>query len=235
MRFLVMLVLVLCSFDAYNQIRETKEYALRISPYYAYSMNLHSFTDVIKNNIQHTYRAIDPIGIKLNYLFNKRNEGKKLKGSFGLNVNYRSFEYQIQEDFYDSISNTSEWDGTIINIYDLKAGEIYKVSTLSCQVLVQLNYLLSPKIELFSTFGLGANINFKKLHYQGKEDNFDNKVYKKSVDEYSLVKNSFLNPMLPYSIKVSQGLRYFFIKNVGIELELSLGNYFLAGGFVFKI
>ena len=165
------------------------------------------------------------------------NFGKKLADSFisdsitgsidvtGIGPCGLRGEYLVSDNFgvgfdfiYNSVgakSDYSEYDGAGVlrNYTD-------KVNMQRFRVQLRMNYhfVQTDAVDAYAGFGAGTNI--RKFSYSSDNPNY--------------VPESISGALLPVSLRLAIGVRYYFIPNVGINAEIGLGGPAISGGISIK-
>jgi opacity protein-like surface antigen len=127
----------------------------------------------------------------------------------GLGVDYTYARVTIKE---KDIQSTAA-NGQTVTYYG-----VYSASLTKQRILVRMNvhFATSPKIDPYVAFGVGYKMTTYKDNYPSTYDNGYN-----------------LN-LLPVAYRIGIGMRFFFVENVGINIEAGLGGPAMQGGVSFK-
>jgi len=131
-----------------------------------------------------------------------------VSSKFGIGVDFIYNSWSLTGVINDTLSNN------VINPYKL---------TKSMQRLrpqIRMNFHFTSNEELDAYFGVGVGANVRKYDFKTDYPNYHDK-----------------NPsgaLLPISLRLALGMRYFFSDNVGANLELGLGGPLISGGLSFK-
>lgn len=147
-------------------------------------------------------------------------------GPAGLRV-----EYMLGDQFgigVDAIFNGFGVEGTSTDTvgYDANAQpitETYTARATMNRIRIQgrFNYhfdVSSPDLDIYMGVGAGTNIRKYKYEENGVED----------------PEQTISGSLIPVSIRVAAGMRYYFTDNIGVNAELGLGGPVLSAGLSFK-
>ena len=125
-------------------------------------------------------------------------------------------KFGIGADFiYNSMSGTFQvdslnTDNTVYKSYDAKlAMQRYRVQ-------LRMNYHFVREEKMDAYFGFGAGTNIRKYVYKNDMPNAD--TFSESAT------------LLPFSMRVALGMRYYFTNNIGLNTELGIGGQLVSAG-----
>jgi opacity protein-like surface antigen len=131
-------------------------------------------------------------------------------------------EYMLADKFgmgvdfiYNSMSGTYSIDSlnvdnTVYASYDTKlAMQRYRVQ-------LRMNYHFTSSDNLDAYVGFGAGSNIRRFVY--------------SSDKPNSAKESESGSLLPFSMRIALGMRYYFTNNIGFNAELGLGGPMVSAG-----
>ena len=79
-----------------------------------------------------------------------------------------------------------------------------------------MNYHFVATDNLDAYFGVGVGANIRRIGTKTDYPNYDD--------------NAVSGSLIPVSLRVALGTRYYFTENIGLNLELGLGGPFISGG-----
>jgi opacity protein-like surface antigen len=129
------------------------------------------------------------------------------KFGVGFDFIYNSFSLNTTA---DSLNN----DGTVFQTYDVKAN----LSRVRLQARFNYHFIENDNVDAY--FGVGAGTNFRK--------------YTLTTDYPNYEDESETGTLLPFSLRLAVGTRYYFTENIGINAEIGIGGPVLSGGISIK-
>jgi opacity protein-like surface antigen len=105
-------------------------------------------------------------------------------------------------------------DGTVFQTYDVKAN----LSRVRLQARFNYHFIENDNVDAY--FGVGAGTNFRKYTLTTDYPNYDD--------------DSETGTLLPFSLRLAVGTRYYFTENIGINAEIGIGGPVLSGGISIK-
>lgn len=181
-----------------------------IDPYYGAPNIGKSIFQNIKNEAGTTnFRAsgLGPMGVRAEYMVADRI-------GVGFDVIYNSTTARYIQ------SDTTYNSGT----YTYTTNE-YKRTMQRLRVQLRFNYhfdISTPNLDAYFGVGAGTNNRFRKLYTNGKEDN----------DDIDLDLGNFT--VIPFSMRICTGMRYYFTENIGMNAEIGLGGPLISAGLSFR-
>jgi outer membrane protein W len=136
-------------------------------------------------------------------------------------------EYMLADNFglgVDFIYNSAALSGTVDSLNaDNTVFRTYDAKIYFRRYRVQLraNYHFVQTDQLDSYVGFGAGTNIRTLGITSDYPNFKD--------------SSFTGAIIPVSVRLALGMRYFFTDNIGMNLELGIGGPIISGGLSIKI
>ncbi len=118
------------------------------------------------------------------------------KFGIGIDFIYNSFSLNTTA---DSLNN----DGTDYRTYDVKTN----LSRVRLQARFNYHFIENDNVDAY--FGVGAGTNFRKYTVTTDFPNYDDQ--------------SASGTLLPFSMRVCVGTRYYFTENLGVNAEIGLG------------
>ncbi|MFT5859499.1 MAG: opacity protein-like surface antigen [Flavobacteriaceae bacterium] len=150
--------------------------------------------------------GVGPLGLRFEYMLAD-------KVGLGLDIAYNTTSVNYTEDSLAFNTTTNEYD--VVATYD------YKLSSPKIGVMVVFNYhfIDNDQLDFFGTFGAGWKNRSLKL--TSTNPNF-------TEEKTSIT-------LLPISMRIGLGMRYFFTDNIGINLGVGFGQGGIANaGLSFK-
>lgn len=185
-----------------------------IDPYYGYPNFGKSLVNSITDDASNTgtkATGVGPCGLRAEYLI-----GDKIGVGF-------DFIYNTNRVKYTDVSTDSTWDGT---------NSVWQVTTTtnSAEQLMQrirfqarFNYhfdISNPNLDAYFGVGVGTNNRFRKYW----------------LNDVLQPTDALTNiTLLPVSVRVCTGIRYYFTPNIGLNAELGLGGPMISGGISIKV
>jgi hypothetical protein len=128
-----------------------------------------------------------------------------LADKFGMGIDfiYNSLTTNFFEDSVDM-------NGTVVESYAAK----YAMQRFRVQLRMNYHFLDSDNIDAYVGFGAGTNI----------------RRYSYSSDMPGSSTPAESGSLIPFSMRVALGMRYYFTENIGINTELGIGGPILSGG-----
>ena len=98
----------------------------------------------------------------------------------------------------------------------------------------QFNFAPNQKWELFSGIGIGYNyLNDKRTINGVIQTNISN-VKDVNINDTIYRTGQFPSLLTDLAFRFSVGTRYYFYKNLGVEINLGFGSYLVSGGIVYR-
>ncbi len=142
-------------------------------------------------------------------------------GPAGIRAEYMvADKFGIGIDFIYNSNNASgtidslNSDGTVHSTYDLT------IYSQRYRVHMRMNYHFVSTDALDAYVGFGAGYNQRRFGYRTDYPNYEN--------------DGFSGALLPISIRVALGMRYYFTDNIGFNAEMGLGGPTLSAGLSLK-
>ncbi len=142
-------------------------------------------------------------------------------GPMGLRAEYMvADKFGIGVDFiYNTLSATGNadslnMDGSLYKTYEVKA----KMSRIRIQARFNYHFVENDNVDAY--FGVGAGTNLRNYSVTTDYPNYD--------DE------SANATLLPVSLRLAVGTRYYFTENIGINAEIGLGGPVVSAGISLK-
>lgn len=166
------------------------------------------------------------------------NFGKKLADSFvsdsingdiqvtGIGPCGLRGEYLISDNFgigfdfiYNSVGAKADYtqttSGNVVNSYT------DKVNMQRFRVQLRMNYHFVQTDAVDAYVGFGAGTNIRRFSYTSDNPNY-------------VTPDALTGALIPVSIRLALGMRYYFTQNIGLNAELGLGGPVISGGLSFK-
>lgn len=180
-----------------------------IDPYYGFPNFGKSFASNFESETSSDFKVkgLGPLGLRAEYMVADRM-------GVGFDVIYNSYDLQYTDVRTDSIydGNTDTWTPqttTTENEYQMQRLRVH----------LRFNYhfdVSNPMLDAYFGVGAGTNNRYRKAYENGVEIN----------DETEL--GNFT--LMPVSLRVCTGLRYYFSQNIGINAEIGLGGPLISAG-----
>lgn len=200
--------LVMCGVNHANA-QGVEQGNIIIDPYYGYPNFGKNFFDAVETanpgGFNFDARGIGPAGIRLEYMVTDRIG---VGGDFIYSTN--GYTFQSRDSIYNG--TTGQYDVTTNNLE-------YKMSRIRIQLRMNYHFEISnPNFDSYVGFGAGTN-NRKRVSLENGQD------ISGELGDFTL---------LPFSLRVCLGMRYFFTDNIGINTEIGIGGPVISGGLSFK-
>ncbi len=179
------------------------------------------------NIIIDPYYGAPNFGKKIASAMSSDNANLKSTGSGGLGPMGLRLEYMLADKFglgvdviynsatldltYDSLNN----DGTLYRRYT-GTGAMNRL-----RVQARFNYHFVSTDELDAYFGVGAGTNTRFWTAKSNDPDYD-------------FNNTSTGTLLPVSMRLAVGMRYYFIPNLGFNAEIGLGGPVISAGLSLK-
>jgi hypothetical protein len=152
-------------------------------------------------------RGFGPLGLRAEYVVSD-------KIGLGVDVIYNNYNatYNNVDSLYDG--NTGTWTTQVTQ-------DQYQMQRLRIQARMNFHFEVNnPNLDAYLGIGAGTNNRFRKYYV-------DNVLQSdaSTVGDFTLI---------PFSLRICTGMRYYFTENVGLNLELGLGGPVFSGGLSFK-
>lgn len=180
-----------------------------IDPYYGFPNFGKSFASNFESETSSDFKVkgLGPLGLRAEYMVADRM-------GVGFDVIYNSYDLQYTDVRTDSIydGNTDTWTPqttTTENEYQMQRLRVH----------LRFNYhfdVSNPMLDAYFGVGAGTNNRYRKAYENGVEIN----------DETEL--GNFT--LMPVSLRVCTGLRYYFSQNIGINAEIGIGGPLISAG-----
>ncbi len=187
-----------------------------VDPYYGFPNFGKSFYKSIENSSSTSnYKAtgMGPAGIRAEYMVSD-------KVGVGLDFIYNSNRIS-----YTDTQHDTTW--TSVSTYTV-ATTTNNAERLMQRIRLQARFnfhfdISNPNLDGYFGVGVGTNNRFRKYWLNGVEVN---DVYTSALSNLTLI---------PVSLRICTGLRYYFNPNVGMNMEMGLGGPLLSAGVSVKI
>lgn len=134
-------------------------------------------------------------------------------------------EYMVADNFgvgFDFIYNSVGAKGTYSE-YDLGGVQrtyTDKVNMQRFRVQARINYHFVQTDQLDAYVGFGAGTNIRKFTYKSDNPNY--------------VPENASGALIPVSVRIALGMRYYFTDNIGLNAELGIGGPVISAGISLK-
>lgn len=187
-----------------------------LDAYYGFPNFGKSFYKSIENSSStDNFKAsgVGPIGIRGEYLISEK-----------IGVGF-DFIYNSNRISYTSSDTTTTYDDNFEPIYSVKTSEYERLmNRVRVQARINFHFDISnPNLDGYFGIGAGTNNRFRKVWIDGVE----------STDTLSTSLNNLT--VIPVSMRICTGLRYYFTPNIGLNMEIGLGGPLLSAGLSVKL
>lgn len=210
---LVTAIMVVLSFENTANAQAASQGNIIIDPYYGFPNFGKSFAKNFESETSSNFKVkgLGPLGLRGEYMVADRM-------GVGFDVIYNSYDLQYTDVRTDSIydGNTNTWTTKTTS-----TDNEYKMQRL--RVHLRFNYhfeVSNPMLDAYFGVGAGSNNRFRKAYENGVEVKDDTDLGKFTL--------------LPVSLRICTGLRYYFTENIGINAELGLGGPLISAGVSLK-
>jgi hypothetical protein len=192
-------------FTSVNLSAQVDQGSVIIDPYYGFPNFGKSFIQAVEDanpNASNTkIGGIGPAGLRAEYMVSDRI-------GLGFDVIYNSNSLSFttldtvgMDGSGNAVTETLEYD--------------YKMQRVRAQVRINYHFDISnPNFDSYIGLGAGTNNRFRTTLENGKEVSAD-------LADFTL---------LPFSMRLCVGARYYFTDNLGLNLEIGLGGPIISGG-----
>lgn len=212
--FLSVLTFTTSAFQANSQANTTG--SIIIDPYYGFPNFGKSFYKSIETSDKTSnFKAsgIGPLGLRAEYLISDK---------IGIGFD---FIYNSNRITYTSVDTTTTYDENFDPIYEVKTSEYERLMN-RIRVHARINFhfdISNPNLDGYFGIGAGTNNRFRKFWIDGAVDTDE------STTDISKI------TLMPVSMRICTGLRYYFTPNIGANMEIGLGGPLLSAGLSVKI
>lgn len=135
-------------------------------------------------------------------------------------------EYMVGETFglgFDVIYNSNNISYTQIDSLNPLNTNNYERTMNRLRIQMRFNFhfdVTNPNLDAYFGLAAGTNTRFKKYYVNGVE----------------AINDSFIGSgiLIPFSLRVCSGMRYYFNQNFGLNAEIGLGGPLISGGLSVK-
>lgn len=204
----IILTLVIVATSLINTAFSQANYAgsIVIDPYYGAPNFGKSFASNFESTSNSNFKAkgLGPMGLRAEYMLADR---------FGIGFDFIYNNYDLT---YDQIDST--YNGTTDTWTAVKTQNEYKMQRIRAHLRFNYHFEVSnPMLDSYFGIGAGTNNRFRKSYENGiLVDNSDG-----DFDGFTL---------LPFSLRVCAGIRYYFAQNIGMNAEIGLGGPLVSAG-----
>ena len=186
-----------------------------IDPYYGFPNFGKSFYQSIaesSNTLNYKANGIGPAGIRAEYMISN-----KIGLGFDFIYNSNKVSYSQTDTIYDFDANFN-----VLKTYETVSSERL-MRRIRFQARINFHFDVSnPNLDAYFGIGAGTNNRFRKYWENGIE----------IKDTYNPINNLIL---IPFSIRICTGMRYYFNPRIGANLELGFGGPLISTGISLKI
>jgi len=168
-------------------------------------------------------QAVSQGNIIIDAYYGYPNWGRSILGSGTSDVNITGigplggrFEYMVADKFgigIDFIYNSTNATWT-------EGGYDYKIFAQRYRPQLRMNYHFVSTDALDAYFGFGAGGNIRNIGYESTEPGYSGE--------------NATGALIPISLRIALGMRYYFTDNIGINTEIGLGGPTLSAGLSIK-
>jgi hypothetical protein len=134
-------------------------------------------------------------------------------------------EYMIGETFglgFDVIYNSNNYTYFQVDSINTSVVNSYERTMNRLRVQMRFNFhfdVTNPNLDAYFGIAAGTNTRYKKYYVNGIESTND---------------NFSLKTLVPFSLRVCSGMRYYFNQNFGLNAEIGLGGPLVSAGLSVK-
>jgi hypothetical protein len=181
-----------------------------IDPYYGFPNFGSNFAKAFEGsgNSGLEVKSLGPIGIRGEYVIADRF-------GLGLDVIYNDYDLRYTATQTDSLydGTTGTWSATTTS-----SSNRYVMQRLRVQARMNYHFETNnPNFDAYFGVGAGTNNRFRKAYVDGTEV---------TASDGGLSNIT----LIPFSIRVCTGFRYYFAENIGVNMELGLGGPLVSAG-----
>lgn len=177
-----------------------------VDPYYGYpnfGKSLYETFESSSTNFKAT--GIGPCGIRGEYMI-----GDKIGAGIDFIYNSNRTTYSDTVTVYDTVTTTYT-----SSLYSFERS----MQRIRVQARINFHFDISnPNLDAYFGVGVGTNNRIRKY--------YENEV--EVTDDLTDLGGKFT--LIPVSMRICTGLRYYFTPNIGINMELGLGGPMISGG-----
>lgn len=202
---LMMIGMATFLFTSGNLFAQVGQGSVIVDPYYGFPNFGKSFLQAVEDanpNAQNfNIGGIGPAGLRAEYMVSDR-----IGLGFDIIYNSNSSSFTVTDTVGtdgsgDPVTETNDWD--------------YKMQRVRAQVRFNYHFDISnPNFDSYIGLGAGTNNRFRTTHKNGQEEEGE-------LDDFTL---------LPFSMRICAGARYYFTDNLGLNMEIGLGGPVISGG-----
>lgn len=203
---MVVVLSIITSISAFGQA--ARQGNIIIDPYYGGPNLGKAFLEAVEDENQGSTdfnaRSIGPAGLRIEYML-----GDRIGVGIDAIYNSRNISLTASDTVYDGNGDpqieTNQYE------YDMKRLRLH----------LRFNYhfdISNPQLDGYLGLGAGTNNRFRTTYVNGVEE---------EDDLGDLV-------LIPFTMRVCVGTRYYFTDNIGINAELGIGGPIISGGLSFK-
>lgn len=130
-------------------------------------------------------------------------------------------EYMIGETFglgFDVIYNSNSYTYFQVDSFNTDIVNSYERSMNRLRIQMRFNFhfdVTNPNLDAYFGVAAGTNMRYKKYYVNGSE---------------SINDNFSLKTLIPFSMRVCSGVRYYFNQYIGLNAEIGLGGPLVSAG-----
>jgi hypothetical protein len=181
-----------------------------VDPYYGFpnfGKSFYSSLESTSSNFKAT--GIGPCGLRAEYMISD-----KIGTGF-------DFIYNSNKTTYSSVDTTLVYNSgtaTYTNVYTTNS---YERTMQRIRVQARINFhfdISNPNLDAYFGVGVGTNNRYRKYYQNGTQ----------ITDDATTTAGKLT--LMPVSMRICTGLRYYFAPNIGVNLELGLGGPMISAG-----
>ncbi len=209
------IAIAISSFSAFSQANSQGSFI--IDPYYGYpnfGASFYSLLESSSNVSSFKATGIGPAGLRAEYML-----GDKIGLGFDFIYNSNKIT-NINTDTVPKYNSTTLNYDNVITV----TNERRTMQRVRFQARLNFHFDISnPALDAYFGVGVGTNNRYRKY-------------YVNDVIQTDLLTSDVSNlTLIPVSMRLCTGLRYYFTPNIGLNMELGLGGPMISAGISFKI
>lgn len=182
-----------------------------IDPYYGFPNFGKSLLSTFENATEIDVKGIGPAGLRVEYMLSN-------KIGLGIDAIYNSNIVSGNVTSTDSVYNgtTDTWDYTSYTTLDRRSMQRIRI-----QARMNFHFTIdNPNLDAYFGVGAGTNNRIRSYTRNGVEQ----------IDNADLGNIT----LLPFSMRLCTGARYYFTENIGANMEIGLGGPVISAGLSLK-
>lgn len=185
-----------------------------VDPYYGYpnfGKSLYESLEATTTDFKAT--GIGPCGLRAEYMISDK---------IGIGAD---FIYNSNKTTYSTVDTTQVYNSTTDTYDNVYTNYSYERTMQRIRVQARINFhfdISNPNLDAYFGVGVGTNNRIRHYYQNGAE----------ITDDLSDFGGTFT--LIPVSMRICTGLRYYFTPNIGLNMELGLGGPMISGGASFR-